>query len=220
MSLSTSLLWRGLLAVAVGIVSVAWPNITVGAFVILFAVYAFIAAAMDTVRAFSSSRAGPVFGYLLLAILSVAAGIVALAWPNITALVLVIWVAAWAVVTGVIEVALAFRQVATAGDRAMWAITGLVSRRSRHRPVHPARYRRAVPGHRLRPVQASSTAPPRWSCPSRPGRWTPPPTGWSTPPPDPTPEKPASLPSREAGLCVSTARCGVPVRRRSNGGGR
>ena len=82
---------------------------------------------MDTVRAFSSSRAGPVFGYLLLAILSVAAGIVALAWPNITALVLVIWVAAWAVVTGVIEVALAFRQVATAGDRAMWAITGLVS---------------------------------------------------------------------------------------------
>ena len=38
MSLSTSLLWRGLLAVAVGIVSVAWPNITVGAFVILFAV--------------------------------------------------------------------------------------------------------------------------------------------------------------------------------------
>lgn len=127
MSLSTSLLWRGLLAVAVGIVSVAWPNITVGAFVILFAVYAFIAAAMDTVRAFSSSRAGPVFGYLLLAVLSVAAGIVALIWPNITALVLVIWVAAWATVTGVVEAALAFRQGEAAGERAMWAITGLVS---------------------------------------------------------------------------------------------
>lgn len=126
-SLSTSLLWRGLLAIAVGVVSVTWPNVTVGAFVILFAAYAFIAAAMDTVRAFSSSRAGPVVGYLLLAVLSVVAGIVALAWPNITALVLVIWVAAWATVTGVIEVALAFRRGETAGERAMWAITGLVS---------------------------------------------------------------------------------------------
>ena len=89
MSLSTSLLLRGLLAIAVGIVSVAWPNITVGAFVIVFAVYAFIAAVMDALRAFSSSRAGPVAGYLLLALLSAAAGVVALVWPNITALALV-----------------------------------------------------------------------------------------------------------------------------------
>ena len=127
MSLSTSLLWRGVLAIAVGIVSVAWPNITVGAFVILFAVYAFIAAIMDTTRAFSSSRAGPVAGYLLLAVLSGAAGVVALIWPNITAFVLVVWIAAWAIVTGIVEVALAFRQGETAGERAMWALTGLVS---------------------------------------------------------------------------------------------
>jgi uncharacterized membrane protein HdeD (DUF308 family) len=127
MSLSSSLLWRGLLAIAIGIVSVAWPNITVGAFVILFAVYAFIAAAMNALVAFSSSRAGPVFGYLLLSLLSLAAGVVALVWPDITALVLVIWIAAWAVVTGVIEVVMAFRQGETAGERALWAITGLLS---------------------------------------------------------------------------------------------
>jgi len=126
-SLSTSLLLRGLLAIAVGIVSVAWPNITVGAFVILFAVYAFIAAVTDAMRAFSSSRAGPVVGYLLLALLSAVAGIVALVWPNITALVLVVWIAAWAIVTGAVEVALTFRQGETAGERAMWALTGLVS---------------------------------------------------------------------------------------------
>jgi uncharacterized membrane protein HdeD (DUF308 family) len=121
------LLLRGLLAIAIGIVSVAWPDVTVGAFVILFAVYAFVAAAMDTMRAFSSKGAGPVVGYLLLALLSLVAGIVALAWPNITAFVLVIWIAAWAVVTGVIAAALAFRQGETAGERAMWAISGLIS---------------------------------------------------------------------------------------------
>jgi uncharacterized membrane protein HdeD (DUF308 family) len=127
MSLSTSLLLRGSLAILVGVVSVAWPDITVGAFVILFAVYAFIAAVMDAARAFNSSRAGPVAGYLLLAVLSAAAGVVALVWPNITVLALVLWIAAWAVVTGVVEAALALRQGETAGERAMWALTGLVS---------------------------------------------------------------------------------------------
>ena len=127
MSLSSSLLWRGLLAIAVGVVSVVWPGITVGAFVILFAVYAFIAAGTDVMRAFSSNRAGPVAGYLLLALLSLAAGIVALVWPGITALVLVLWIAAWAAVTGIVEVAMAVREGQAAGTRAMWSLTGLVS---------------------------------------------------------------------------------------------
>jgi uncharacterized membrane protein HdeD (DUF308 family) len=127
MSLSTSLLWRGVFAIALGVVSVAWPSVTVGAIVILFAVYAFAAAVTDTMRAFSSDRAGPVFGYLLLALLSLAAGVVALAWPGITAEVLTIWVGAWAMVTGILEVALTFRQGQTAGERALWILSGLVS---------------------------------------------------------------------------------------------
>jgi uncharacterized membrane protein HdeD (DUF308 family) len=127
MSLSTSLLWRGIFAVAIGVVSVAWPGVTVGAFVILFAIYAFFAAVTDAMRAFSSDRVGPVVGYLLLAALSLAAGVAALVWPGITAMVLTVWVGAWALVTGILEVALTFRQGQTAGDRAVWILSGLVS---------------------------------------------------------------------------------------------
>jgi uncharacterized membrane protein HdeD (DUF308 family) len=126
-SLSSALLWRGLLAVVIGVVSVAWPGITVGALVIVFAVYAFLAALADGARAFSSDRAGPVAGYLLLALLSTAAGVAALAWPGITALVLTIWIAAWAFVTGTIEVAMAFRTGERYGERALWVLSGLVS---------------------------------------------------------------------------------------------
>jgi uncharacterized membrane protein HdeD (DUF308 family) len=61
-SLSTSLILRGILAVAVGIIALAWPQVTVLALVIVFAVYAFIAAGLEAVRAFSSRTAGPVFG--------------------------------------------------------------------------------------------------------------------------------------------------------------
>jgi uncharacterized membrane protein HdeD (DUF308 family) len=127
MSLSSSLRWRGLLAIVIGIVSVAWPNITVGAFVVLFALFAFIAAFSDAARAFASDRAGPVVGWLLLALLSLAAGVVALVWPGLTALVLTIWIAVWAFVTGIVEVVMAFGQGETAGERAMWALGGLIS---------------------------------------------------------------------------------------------
>ena len=41
-SLSTSLIARGTLALAVGVIALAWPSVTVLALVILFAVYAFI----------------------------------------------------------------------------------------------------------------------------------------------------------------------------------
>lgn len=121
------LLWRGLLAVAIGVVTVVWPNITVGAFVVLFAVFAFIAAGMDTMRAFSSDRVGPVLGWLLLALLSLAAGVGALVWPGITAEVLTIWIGAWALTTGALEIGLAFRRGERAGQRTQFILAGLLS---------------------------------------------------------------------------------------------
>src|SRR5690242_12479149 len=89
-SLSTSMIWRGILAIAVGIIALAWPAVTVYALVILFAVYAFIAAGLQAMRAFSSRTAGPVLGHLLLALIDLAAGVIALVWPGPTALVLVL----------------------------------------------------------------------------------------------------------------------------------
>jgi len=52
--------------VAVGIIALAWPSVTVLALVIVFAVYAFIAAGLQAARAFNSAKAGPVIGHLLL----------------------------------------------------------------------------------------------------------------------------------------------------------
>src|SRR5271166_6245062 len=72
-SLSTSLIVRGILAVIVGIIALAWPSVTVLALVILFAVYAFMAAGLQAVQAFSSRNAGPVFGHLLLGLVEIAA---------------------------------------------------------------------------------------------------------------------------------------------------
>ena len=126
-SLSVSLIWRGILAIAVGIVALAWPGVTVLALVILFAIYAFVAAVMEASKAFRSERAGPVAGHLLLGLIDVAAGVVALAWPGPTALVLVLLVGAWAVVTGFIEIYAGFQDGERAGTRALFFVSGLIS---------------------------------------------------------------------------------------------
>ncbi|MFD3402108.1 HdeD family acid-resistance protein [Kribbella sp. NPDC058693] len=126
-AVSKTLVWRGLLAIAIGVVSVVWPNITVGAFVILFAVYAFIAAGMDAVRAFTSGRAGAVIGNLLLSLLSLAAGVVALVWPGPTATVLTLIVGWWALFTGLVEIAMVFTSGRRAGERAWLILSGLIS---------------------------------------------------------------------------------------------
>lgn len=126
-SLSTSMILRGILAIAVGITALAWPGVTVLALVILFAVYAFIAAGLQAMRAFSSSKAGPVIGHLLLGQIDIAAGLVALVWPGPTALVLVLIVASWAMVAGLFEFFAAFRRGEPAGTRALFLLGGLVS---------------------------------------------------------------------------------------------
>jgi len=114
-SLSTSLIARGILAVVIGIIALAWPSVTVLALVILFAVYAFIAAGLQAARAFGSRTAGPVIGHLLLGLADLAAGVIALAWPGPTALVLVLIVGTWAIIAGLVEFSAAFASGEPAG---------------------------------------------------------------------------------------------------------
>jgi uncharacterized membrane protein HdeD (DUF308 family) len=126
-SASASMILLGVLAVIVGIIAIAWPGVTILALVILFAIYAFMDAGLQAARAFSSRAAGPVFGHLLLALISLAAGVVAVAWPGPTAYVLVIVVGVWALVGGLAEIFAGFAQGETAGTRTMFILAGLVS---------------------------------------------------------------------------------------------
>jgi uncharacterized membrane protein HdeD (DUF308 family) len=50
------------LALAVGIIAIAWPNVTIGAVVIIFAIATFVNGARQAAHAFSSGRVGPVVG--------------------------------------------------------------------------------------------------------------------------------------------------------------
>ena len=126
-SSSTQLILLGILAIIVGIIALAWPGVTILALVILFAVWAFTDSVLQVTRMAGSVGAGPAIGHLLLGLVDIAAGIVALAWPAPTAVVLVVVVAIWAFVGGFFEIFTAFQSGETAGTRVLFILGGLVS---------------------------------------------------------------------------------------------
>lgn len=122
-----SSIFLGILAIIVGIAALAWPGVTVLALVLLFAIYAFARSFTQAGTAFHSRAAGSVLGHLVLAVIDLAAGLFAVAWPAPTALVLVLVVGIWAVTGGVFEFFAAFRTGEMAGTRALFILGGLVS---------------------------------------------------------------------------------------------
>jgi len=105
-----SLLIRGLLGIAVGIITFLWPTITLGALVLLFAAYAILDGVLALAGAAKAAREHDRWGALVLeGVVGLLAGMIAIARPAITATVLVYVIAAWAVLTGILEIGAAIR---------------------------------------------------------------------------------------------------------------
>jgi uncharacterized membrane protein HdeD (DUF308 family) len=101
---------RGLVAILLGIITLAWPGITLGALVLLFGAYAFIDGMFSIIGAWRASKAHERWGVLVLeGIAGIIAAVVTFVWPAITGLALVFIVAAWAIVTGILELLAAVR---------------------------------------------------------------------------------------------------------------
>jgi uncharacterized membrane protein HdeD (DUF308 family) len=101
---------RGALAILFGLGAFFWPAITLAALVVLFGAFAFADGFMTLVAAIQGRAAIPHWWlYLLEGLAGIGAGVLTFFWPGITAVVLLAFIAAWAIVTGVLEIAAAIR---------------------------------------------------------------------------------------------------------------
>jgi uncharacterized membrane protein HdeD (DUF308 family) len=115
---------RGAIAAVLGIIAVVWPGITIGVAVALFAIYCFSDAITRLTVTFGADRdTGSRVAAVLVAIVDVAAAVVAIAYPGITAAVLVVVIGLWALVYGVLELAGAW-QLRDAHMGAGWLTLG------------------------------------------------------------------------------------------------
>jgi uncharacterized membrane protein HdeD (DUF308 family) len=100
---------RGAIAVGFGLVALIWPDITLRILVWLFGFYAVVDGLLAlAVLIVGGRRVSGRRGWLIVeGIVGIAAGVFTFLWPDITALVLLYLIAAWAVVTGLLEIAAA-----------------------------------------------------------------------------------------------------------------
>src|SRR5262245_48222978 len=101
---------RGVVALLFGIFAFIWPGITLAVLVIVWGAYAIADGVFALIAAIQVRDQGKPFSSLLIVgLLGIAAGVVAFVWPAMTALVLLIFMAAWACAMGVFQIVAAIR---------------------------------------------------------------------------------------------------------------
>jgi uncharacterized membrane protein HdeD (DUF308 family) len=101
---------RGIIAILFGLAALLRPGIALAALILLFGAYALVDGVFAVVGVFRGTRGGtPRWLLLLEGVVSILAGIIAFIFPGLTAIALLYLVAAWAVITGLAEIATAIR---------------------------------------------------------------------------------------------------------------
>lgn len=123
------LLLRGIAAIVFGILAFAWPGITLLSLVILYGAYALVDGVLSIAAAIGGGggTATPRWWLIVVGLLGIAAGLLTFFWPQITALVLLMFIGAWALIHGVFEIIGAIRLRKEIDNEWMLILSGALS---------------------------------------------------------------------------------------------
>jgi len=96
---------RGLAGIAFGVLTFVWPGLTLWTLILFYGAYALI----DGVTALFAAATGyakplPLWWLILVGLSGLAAGLITIFWPGITALVLIVFIGMWAIAHGLLEI--------------------------------------------------------------------------------------------------------------------
>ncbi len=119
---------RGVAAILFGLATFLWPGLTLLVLIVLFGVYALVDGFIAVVTGLSHTKDSPRWWvFLLEGLVGIGAGVIALLWPGITALTILAMIAAWAILTGILEVAAAIRLRREITNEWLLAVGGILS---------------------------------------------------------------------------------------------
>jgi uncharacterized membrane protein HdeD (DUF308 family) len=119
---------RGLFAVLFGIATFVWPGMALTFLIALFAIYAILDGIFSLMAGVWAAEAHMRWWpFVLSGLASLLTGILAIAWPGVTALVLLYFIAAWAILTGAFTIAAAVRMRKEIDNEWLLIITGALS---------------------------------------------------------------------------------------------
>ncbi len=122
------LLLRGLVAIAFGVLIWVQPGISLAALVLLFGAYSMADGILGVWTAVAARKEREQWWVLLLeGLLGIGVGILTFLVPGITALVLLFYIAIWAIATGVLEIVAAIRLRKEIDGEWLLILSGLAS---------------------------------------------------------------------------------------------
>jgi uncharacterized membrane protein HdeD (DUF308 family) len=119
---------NGVLAIAVGVVILVWPGISLYALTLLFGAYSLATGIVGLATAFNGDTPKDHRVWLVfMSLLGIVVGVVVFAWTGMSALALLYVIGAYAIVFGIITVVGGFWLPLDGGDTALLVLSGLVS---------------------------------------------------------------------------------------------
>lgn len=129
--LSTEMRWmmglRGVLAILFGFILWAWPAMSLHVLILVFGIFVIAAGVFAILSGLRAEDSRGRWMRIIEGVLAILAGMVALAWPAITAVALLFVIAAWAIATGIVEILGAFRMGRAAEMEWLLILSGVVS---------------------------------------------------------------------------------------------
>ena len=121
------LLLRGVVAVLFGILAFTWPGLTLVTLVIFYGAYALIDGIVALSAAFGGGEMAPRWWLAIVGVAGIAAGLITVFWPGITALVLITLIGAWTLAHGVMEIIGAIKLRNEIDNEWLLILSGLLS---------------------------------------------------------------------------------------------
>lgn len=118
---------RGIAAIIFGILAFVLPGITVAVLIILFGAYAFVDGVFAIVAAIRGQGHGHTLWLVFEGIVGILAGLIAFFSPGLTAFALLYVIAAWAVITGVLEIVAGIRLRHAISNEWSYLLAGIAS---------------------------------------------------------------------------------------------
>jgi uncharacterized membrane protein HdeD (DUF308 family) len=103
------LLLRGIAAIIFGVLTFVWPGITLLTLVLLYGAYALVDGVLAILAAITGDAPATRWWLAIVWLLGILVGILTFAWPGITALVLLLFIAGWAIAPGILQIVGAVR---------------------------------------------------------------------------------------------------------------
>jgi uncharacterized membrane protein HdeD (DUF308 family) len=119
---------RGLAAIVFGALALIWPGLTLVILTLVWGAYALTDGTFELIGAVRMRERGrPIWPMVLAGLVGIAAGIFAIVRPGMSAIVLLTCIAAWALVTGVLQMAAAIQFRKAIDNEWLIVISGLLS---------------------------------------------------------------------------------------------